>query len=233
MFGGKVFEGAMVDLGRETTLGDFKLDQTAASLIQAPVNGSRIKRTADIVIAALLLLFVLPLFLIVALGVILDSPGPVFFVQRRTGLGGRPIEVFKFRTMRVMEDGEAVKQASRNDNRVTRVGRFLRRSSIDELPQLANVLRGDMSLVGPRPHALAHDQYYGALVPNYAQRFRARPGITGLAQVNGLRGEIHSLEGMVDRVSQDNAYIDDWSLGLDLKILMKTAVVAAFQSTAY
>jgi putative colanic acid biosynthesis UDP-glucose lipid carrier transferase len=135
--------------------------------------------------------------------------------------------------MSVMEDGASIRHAGRDDCRVTRVGRFLRRSSIDELPQLFNVIQGDMSLVGPRPHALAHDQYYGALVPLYTHRFRARPGITGLAQVNGLRGEIHSLDSMVDRVAQDNAYIDDWTFGLDVKILLKTAMVAAFQSTAY
>ena len=223
----------MVDLGRNAAITSFELDQTAVSLVHPPVVASRCKRLLDILVAALVLLFVLPLLLIVALCVLIDSRGPIFFVQRRTGFGGLPIQVFKFRTMRVMEDGSAIKHASRDDDRVTRVGRFLRRSSIDELPQLANVLRGDMSLVGPRPHALAHDQYYGALVPDYIHRFRAKPGITGLAQVNGLRGEIHSLDGMVDRVAQDNAYIDDWSLGLDLKILAKTAVVAAFQSTAY
>jgi putative colanic acid biosynthesis UDP-glucose lipid carrier transferase len=223
----------MVDLGHDSTVGDFKLDQAVDRQVGPPVMASQLKRTLDILIALLLLLLILPLLIVVALCVILDSRGPAFFVQRRTGFGGRPIEVFKFRTMRVMEDGDVIKRVSRDDKRVTRVGKFLRRSSIDELPQLVNVLRGDMSLVGPRPHALAHDQYYGAMIPNYAQRFRARPGITGLAQVNGLRGEIHSLDGMVDRVAQDNAYIDDWSLGLDIKILVKTALVAAFQSTAY
>ena len=222
----------MVDLGRETNLDDFD-SQAVAGPVRPSVESSRSKRALDLICASLLLLFVAPLLLVVALCVVIDSRGPVFFIQRRTGLGGHAIKVFKFRTMSVMEDGDTIKHAGKNDQRVTRIGKFLRRSSIDELPQLMNVLRGDMSLVGPRPHALAHDQYYGALVPHYAHRFRARPGITGLAQVQGLRGEIHSLDGMVDRVAQDNAYIDTWSLTLDVKILARTAVVAAFQSSAY
>jgi putative colanic acid biosynthesis UDP-glucose lipid carrier transferase len=222
----------MVDLGRETNLDDFE-SQALAVPLRPSVESSRSKRALDLLCAVLLLLFVLPLLLAVALCIAIDSRGPIFFVQRRTGLGGSPIKVFKFRTMSVMEDGETIRHAGKHDQRVTRVGRFLRRSSIDELPQLINVLKGDMSLVGPRPHALAHDQYYGALVPHYAHRFRARPGITGLAQVNGLRGEIHSLDGMVDRVAQDNAYIETWSLLLDIKILARTVVVTAFQTSAY
>jgi len=194
---------------------------------------SAVKRLVDVLLSVLLLLFVLPLLAAVAVLILADSTGPVLFVQRRTGLGGRPIKVLKFRTMGVMEDGPAVRQAERDDKRVTRIGRFLRRSSIDELPQLINVLKGDMSLVGPRPHALAHDDYYGALVPQYAQRFRARPGITGLAQVNGLRGEVRGVDGMADRVALDNAYIDDWSLSLDLQILVRTAAVTLFQPGAY
>src|SRR6202012_3435704 len=133
------------------------------------------------------------------------------------GSGAKPSRVIKFRSMTVLEDGGAIKHAAKGDKRVTKIGRFLRRSSIDELPQLINVLKGDMSLVGPRPHAIAHDQYYGALIPHYVHRFRAKPGITGLAQVNGLRGEIHSLDGMVDRVAMDNTYIDEWSLGMDVQ----------------
>jgi len=223
----------MVELGHDTNLKDFPADTMTAIPGRLSVESSRMKRLLDISCALLLFLFVLPLLLVVALCIVVDSRGPVFFVQRRTGLGGAPIRVFKFRTMTVMEDGGAVRHAGKDDKRVTRVGKFLRRSSIDELPQLINVMQGNMSLVGPRPHALAHDQYYGALVPHYAHRFRARPGITGLAQVNGLRGEIHSLEGMVDRVTQDNTYIDTWTFGMDLKILIKTALVAAFQSSAY
>ena len=223
----------MLDVGRNSNLNGFSRNHSSPSLSRNTVTKSRLKRLLDVVIASTALLFLLPLLFIVAVCIKLDSPGPVLFAQRRTGRGGRAIKVLKFRTMKVMEDGDSIRHAGRNDDRVTRIGHFLRRSSIDELPQLANVLRGDMSLVGPRPHALAHDQYYGALVPQYIHRFRAKPGITGLAQVNGLRGEIHSLEGMVSRVAHDNAYIDDWSLSLDIKILAKTVFVAAFQSTAY
>ena len=223
----------MGGFGRNTDLASLEAEGGVVTAIRLGVASSWTKRGFDICLACLLLLFVLPLLILTALFIVMDSRGPVFFTQRRTGLGGAPIRVYKFRTMTVMEDGEGVRHAERHDDRVTRVGRFLRRSSIDELPQLLNVIRGDMSLVGPRPHALAHDQYYGALVPQYARRFRAKPGITGLAQVNGLRGEIHSLDSMVDRVGMDNAYIEDWSLILDLQILVKTAVVAAFQSAAY
>jgi putative colanic acid biosynthesis UDP-glucose lipid carrier transferase len=190
------------------------------------------KRTLDFVLAILLLIFVAPLLVVVAVLVALDSRGPVLFVQRRTGFQGEIISVVKFRTMTVLENGDDVRHAGRNDDRVTRIGRFLRRSSIDELPQLVNVIKGEMSLVGPRPHALAHD-YYSALLPQYARRFRTRPGITGLAQVSGSRGEIRSLDGMAERVAFDNAYIERWSLMLDLQILARTAAVAAFQSSAY
>ena len=191
------------------------------------------KRALDLVFAALLLVFVSPLLVIVASLVVIDSRGPVFFVQRRTGFQGETISVFKLRTMTVLEYGDDVRHTGPGDRRVTRIGRFLRRSSIDELPQLVNVIRGEMSLVGPRPHALAHDAYYGARLPQYERRFRARPGITGLAQVSGLRGDIRSVEGMAERVALDNAYIEGWSLMLDLKILVRTAAVTAFQSSAY
>ena len=191
------------------------------------------KRVVDVVLAAAILLFILPLLLVVAVAIKLDTDGPVLFKQRRTGLDGQTIRVLKFRSMSVLEDGGEIRHAAKGDQRVTRVGAFLRRSSIDELPQLINVLTGHMSLVGPRPHALAHDQYYGALVPDYVHRFRARPGITGLAQVEGYRGEIHDLDGMVGRVDHDNRYIDDWSLALDMRILFKTLLVTPFQTTAY
>ena len=223
---------AALDLGIETNLSAYDTPTMDATDAHRSAK-SGFKRAFDVSTAMVLLLFVLPLFLVVALVIVLESRGPVFFVQRRTGLGGRTFRVIKFRSMTVMEDGVDVKHAEKGDIRVTRVGRFLRRSSIDELPQLINVVKGDMSLVGPRPHAIAHDQYYGALIPHYVHRFRARPGITGLAQVNGLRGEIHSLKGMVDRVTFDNAYIDGWSSWQDIRILAKTAVVALFQPTAY
>ncbi len=197
------------------------------------VRTSLIKRGIDVVLSACAILFLLPLFLAVAATIVADSRGSVLFIQRRTGLDGKAIRVIKFRTMTVTEDGDVIRHAGRSDRRVTHVGAFLRRSSIDELPQLWNVLRGDMSLVGPRPHALAHDQYYGALVPGYIHRFRVRPGITGLAQISGFRGEIHGIEGMEGRVAADNRYIDTWSIWLDLAILAKTVVVTPFQSSAY
>jgi putative colanic acid biosynthesis UDP-glucose lipid carrier transferase len=187
----------------------------------------------DIALSLGILLFILPLMFLVVVAIRLDSRGPVFFKQRRTGLNGGEFRIYKFRSMNVLEDGAEIKQAMANDKRVTRVGGFLRRSSIDELPQLINVLKGDMSLVGPRPHALAHDDHFGGFVPGYHERFRARPGITGLAQVNGLRGEIHSMDEMVRRVELDNVYIEEWSIWRDAGILLKTLVVLPFHRNAY
>lgn len=169
----------------------------------------------------------------IAVLVKIDSPGPVLFRQRRTGLNGMEFSVYKFRTMWVMEDGDAVSQATRADGRVTRLGLFLRRMSLDELPQLINVIRGNMSLVGPRPHALRHDALFGAMVASYPRRFRARPGITGLAQVSGRRGEVRCHDDIAERVRLDNEYIDRWSLALDLKILVATLFVAPFHRNAY
>jgi putative colanic acid biosynthesis UDP-glucose lipid carrier transferase len=180
-----------------------------------------------------LLIFLAPTLLFIALAIKLDSRGPVFFVQRRTGLNGVPFKVFKFRSMTVAEDGGAVKQATKNDSRVTRVGRFIRRASLDELPQLLNVLRGDMSLVGPRPHALAHDEYYGANISDYNKRFRCRPGITGLSQVKGFRGETETIADMELRIRFDNVYIENWSIVKDVGILISTAFVVPLQRTAY
>jgi exopolysaccharide biosynthesis polyprenyl glycosylphosphotransferase len=191
------------------------------------------KRALDILGAAIALLIFLPLLLTIALTVRLESGGPVIFRQRRTGHMGRTFTIYKFRTMTVVEDNGDVRHATRNDARVTAIGGLLRRLSLDELPQFLNVLRGDMSLVGPRPHALAHDTYYGELIPTYADRFRAKPGLTGLAQVNGLRGEITDLRCMRDRVAADNLYIESWSLGLDIAILAKTALVIFRDPQAY
>jgi putative colanic acid biosynthesis UDP-glucose lipid carrier transferase len=215
---------------------NLKQDGSTAS-VTSPTGGSSValalKAAMDFAIALSVILFVSPLLFVVAVLIKLDSKGPVLFRQRRTGLNGRVITVLKFRTMHVLEDGETIRHASRKDSRVTRVGSFLRRSSIDELPQLFNVLKGNMSIVGPRPHALAHDAHYSAALPNYDLRFRMKPGITGLAQVSGMRGEILSIGSMADRVDADNLYIDTWSLGSDLKIMLKTAVVVAFQDAAY
>jgi putative colanic acid biosynthesis UDP-glucose lipid carrier transferase len=180
-----------------------------------------------------LFIFLLPMLAFVAVLIKLDSPGPVFFRQRRTGYRGVEINVLKFRTMRVMEDDGEVSQATRSDGRVTRLGSLLRRTSVDELPQLINVIRGEMSLVGPRPHALLHDQEFADLVPNYANRFRTRPGITGLAQVSGLRGEVRCHHDIVERIRLDNEYIDRWSILLDLKIMIATLFVVPFHRNAY
>ena len=180
------------------------------------------KRTLDIVCSAVGISLLAPLFIFIAILIKLDSKGPVIFRQRRNGFNSRQFVIFKFRSMTVQEDGASITQARRNDRRVTRVGQFLRQSSMDELPQLFNVLKGDMSLVGPRPHALAHDNEYKVLIAKYACRHHVKPGITGWAQVNGLRGETGRLEQMIDRVKLDLWYVDHWSMALDLSILLRT-----------
>lgn len=186
--------------------------------------GSAAKRALDLIVSVCALLICFPLFLAVAVLIKLDSPGPVFFWQTRRGLHGKPFRILKFRTMFVLEDGEVVQQAKRGDSRVTKVGRWLRSSSIDELPQLVNVLRGEMSLVGPRPHALAHDNYYSQLIADYNARQQVKPGITGWAQVNGARGETPELGQMKRRVELDLWYVRSWTVMLDLKIIAVTAV---------
>ena len=192
---------------------------------ETPFLGAKavVKRAEDLVLGGLLLLACLPLMLLIAAALKLDSPGPVIFRQRRHGLEAREIVVYKFRTMKVLEDGPELRQARAGDPRVTRVGAFLRRYSLDELPQLVNVLQGRMSLVGPRPHAVAHTELYRKLIDGYMVRLKVRPGITGWAQVNGLRGETDSLEKMKARVEHDLAYLSDWSLARDLSILARTA----------
>ena len=183
------------------------------------------KRMFDIAISVIGLIFLAPLLIAISIVIKLTGPGPVVFSQLRTGLGGRTFVIYKFRTMSTLENGSRIVQACRGDNRVTRVGSFLRRSSLDELPQLWNVLIGDMSIVGPRPHAVAHDQYYGALLPDYRDRFRAKPGITGLAQCNGARGPTETLDKMSRRIRLDLAYIERWSLAMEARILVKTVKV--------
>ncbi len=163
-----------------------------------------------------------PLLIGTAIAIKLDSKGPVLFRQRRNGFDGRPFTILKFRSMHVLEDGDVIMQARPNDARLTGIGATLRRRSIDELPQLINVLRGDMSLVGPRPHALAHDDKYSKLIASYAQRQHVKPGITGLAQVQGLRGATPAIEDMQLRVAHDLIYIKSWSFVLDLRILLRT-----------
>jgi Undecaprenyl-phosphate glucose phosphotransferase len=201
----------------------------------SPFQGPRrvIKRAQDLVLGSLLLLvFALPMLLI-ALAIKLNSKGPVLFRQRRHGEGGVEFEVLKFRSMSTLEDGATVTQAQRNDPRVTPVGAFLRRSSLDELPQFLNVIQGNMSLVGPRPHAIAHNTMYRTKIIEYMRRHKVKPGITGWAQVNGLRGETDTLEKMVARVEHDLYYIRNWSLLLDVQILVLTIFGRKVRQNAY
>ncbi len=190
-----------------------------------PLNLGEIvlKRCFDVVVALLALFALSPLLALVAIAIKLDSPGPVFFRQRRYGFNQQPFDVYKFRSMKV--EKEAVfKQASRNDSRITRIGAVLRRSNLDELPQLINVVLGEMSLVGPRPHALAHDRSFERRIALYARRHNVKPGITGWAQVNGLRGETLTDQAMAARVEHDLHYIDNWSIWLDIQIMILTVV---------
>jgi exopolysaccharide biosynthesis polyprenyl glycosylphosphotransferase len=182
------------------------------------------KRMVDIALSLVGLLLLSPLFLVIAAAIRLETRGPVFFRQARTGYCGRTFRIFKFRTMRVLEDGPKLAQAKRNDPRVTRIGSFLRRSSLDELPQLINVLAGDMSLVGPRPHALAHDQFYDQRIADYTLRQHVLPGITGWAQIHGLRGETSTVDAMRRRVEHDLWYAANGRLRLDLWIMIRTCV---------
>ena len=191
------------------------------------------KRAFDLLVATLSLITLAPLMLAVALAIRLESPGPILFRQTRYGFNQEPFRIFKFRTMRALEDGATVKAATRNDPRVTRVGAILRRTSIDELPQLFNVIVGDMSIVGPRPQAMAHDQRYVELIAGYARRHNVKPGITGWAQIHGLRGEIRTEADIQARVDHDLYYIDNWSLWLDAKIVLATAFGLISHENAY
>src|SRR4029077_15679043 len=205
------------------------------AMCETPFYGYRgvAKRLTDIGFSALVLLLLLPLLGVIAAGVKLTSPGPIIFKQRRYGLDGREIAVYKFRTMRVTEDGAQIRQASKTDSRITRVGAVLARSSRDELPQLINVLQGRMSLVGPRPHAVAHNEEYRKLIKGYMVRHKVLPGITGLAQVNGCRGETSKLEEMEARVNYDLDYLRHWSPLLDIKILFQTFLKLFHDGKAY
>jgi len=208
---------------------------TSLQLTRRPLTRFEIasKRVFDLVVAALALIALTPFLLVVAALIWLDSPGPIFFVQRRYGFNQQPFRIIKFRTMRTLDDGPVVPQATRDDPRLTRIGRVLRRSNIDEIPQLFNVLTGDMSLVGPRPHALSHDQEYERRISLYARRHNVKPGITGWAQIHGYRGEIDTEEKMRKRVEHDLFYIDNWSLWLDLQIIFRTVFSAAGYRNAY
>jgi putative colanic acid biosynthesis UDP-glucose lipid carrier transferase len=205
------------------------------AMCETPFYGYRgvTKRLTDIGLSIVILLLFLPLLLLIAVLVKMSSPGPVIFKQRRYGLDGREIAVYKFRTMSVTEDGEQIRQASKADSRITRIGRILRRASLDELPQLINVLQGRMSLVGPRPHAVAHNEEYRKLIKGYMVRHKVLPGITGLAQVNGCRGETSQLEEMEARVNYDLDYLRHWTPMLDIKIILLTAIKVFRDDKAY
>jgi undecaprenyl-phosphate galactose phosphotransferase/putative colanic acid biosynthesis UDP-glucose lipid carrier transferase len=192
-----------------------------------------VKRALDIVLALLALMFFIPVMALTALAIKLEGDGPVIFRQYRKGFNGRQFVMFKFRTMGVQENGATVTQATRNDPRVTAIGRLLRAASIDELPQLVNVLRGDMSLIGPRPHALAHDNYFEKVLGDYAFRHHVKPGMTGWAQVNGLRGATPTVEVISRRVKMDLWYINNWTLWLDIQILAKTFFEVLRKRNAY
>ena len=211
--------------------------QRVASLeIQrAPLSATEctVKRAVDLVVGSIAVLLFMPICVLTALAIKLDGGGPVFFLQNRKGFNGRQFAMIKFRTMTVRENGEIITQVTRNDPRVTKIGRLLRATSVDELPQLLNVLRGDMSLIGPRPHALAHDNQFEKLLEDYAFRHHVKPGMTGWAQVNGLRGATPTVELIARRVEMDLWYINNWSLWLDIQILVRTFVEVLQERNAY
>ena len=205
------------------------------AVCETPFTGFNgiIKRLSDIVIAGVLLFLVTPLILVIAIGVKLSSPGPVLFKQRRYGLDGQEIIVYKFRSMRVTEDGATVTQATINDTRVTPFGQLIRKTSLDELPQFFNVIQGRMSVVGPRPHAVTHNEMYRKLIKGYMIRHKVKPGITGWAQVNGYRGETKTIESMKSRIDYDLEYLKKWSISLDIRIILKTISLVFKDSKAY
>jgi putative colanic acid biosynthesis UDP-glucose lipid carrier transferase len=211
------------------------MDIPIVAVCESPIIGinSVIKRIIDVTFSLSILLFVTPLMLLIAIGVKLSSRGPVLFKQRRYGLDGKEIVVYKFRSMTVIEDNEQVKQATREDPRITRFGSFLRKSSLDELPQFINVLQGRMSIVGPRPHAISHNEMYRRLIKGYMIRHKVKPGITGWAQVKGFRGETDTVEKMQSRIFYDIQYLQNWSIFIDLLIIFKTIVVIFNEENAY
>jgi putative colanic acid biosynthesis UDP-glucose lipid carrier transferase len=225
VFGISIIQGRLQDMNGVPVVG----------ICETPFTGtnSLVKRTSDVLLAMLILLLISPLLLAIAIGVKLSSPGPVIFKQRRNGLDGGEITVYKFRSMTTQDNGTVVRQAQRDDPRTTRFGAFLRRSSLDELPQFFNVLQGAMSIVGPRPHAVAHNEEYRQIIKAYMVRHKVKPGITGWAQVNGHRGETDTIEKMRARVEFDLEYLRNWSLGLDLQIITRTIRVAFFDRNAY
>lgn len=217
--------------GRVDAIGSIPI----VTVCESPFSGTNgiVKRISDIAFATLILILISPLMLAIAAAVRLSSPGPVIFRQRRYGLNGEEILVSKFRSMTVCEDGGDIRQAQKDDKRITPLGAFLRRTSLDELPQFFNVLQGRMSIVGPRPHAVAHNELYRKVIKGYMIRHKVKPGITGWAQVNGWRGETDTLEKMKMRVDYDLAYLRNWSLRLDIYIIVKTVFVVLRDRNAY
>jgi putative colanic acid biosynthesis UDP-glucose lipid carrier transferase len=225
VFGISIIQGRLQDVNGVPVVG----------ILETPFTGTNdlVKRISDIVIASIVLVLISPILLAVAIGVKLSSPGPVIFRQRRNGLDGEEIIVYKFRSMSTQDNGPVVKQATKNDPRITKFGAFIRRTSLDELPQFINVLQGRMSIVGPRPHAVAHNQMYRELIKAYMVRHKVKPGITGWAQVNGCRGETETVEKMQARVEYDLEYLRNWSLALDLQIIVRTVRLMLFDRSAY
>ena len=225
VFGISIIQGRLQDMNGIPVVGICETPFTGTNLL--------VKRLSDLVLAALITLLISPLLVAIAVGVKLSSPGPVIFRQRRNGLDGDEIVVYKFRSMTTTDDGSVVQQATRNDPRITRFGAFLRSTSLDELPQFFNVLGGTMSIVGPRPHAVTHNDAYRQIIRAYMVRHKVKPGITGWAQVNGLRGETDTLDKMRARVEFDLEYLRNWSLGLDLRIIVGTIRLLFFDRHAY
>jgi putative colanic acid biosynthesis UDP-glucose lipid carrier transferase len=225
MVGFSIIQGRLQDMNGVPVVG----------ICETPFTGINklVKRFSDVVLAASILAATSPLLLAITIGVKLSSPGPAIFKQRRNGLYGDEFTVYKFRTMTTQDDGPVVAQATRSDPRVTRFGHFLRRSSLDELPQFFNVLQGCMSIVGPRPHAVAHNEQYREIIKAYMVRHKVKPGITGWAQVNGLRGQTDTVEKMKARVEYDLEYLRNWSIVLDLKIILRTIRLVLFDRGAY
>jgi putative colanic acid biosynthesis UDP-glucose lipid carrier transferase len=225
VFGISIIQGRLQDMNGVPVVG----------ICETPFTGTNglVKRCSDVLLSCAILLLISPLLLLIAIGVKLSSPGPVIFAQRRNGLDGGEITVYKFRSMRTLDNGSVVRQATRDDPRTTPFGAFLRRTSLDELPQFFNVLQGAMSIVGPRPHAVAHNEEYRQTIKAYMVRHKVKPGITGWAQINGHRGETDTIEKMRARVEFDLEYLRNWSLGLDLQIIARTIRVAFFDRNAY
>ncbi len=225
VFGISIIQGRLQDMNGVPVVG----------LCETPFTGTNrlVKSVSDIVLASLIVVLIAPLLLLITLGVKLSSPGPAIFKQRRNGLDGEEIIVYKFRSMRAQDNGAVVHQATKADPRITPFGAFLRRSSLDELPQFINVLQGRMSIVGPRPHAVAHNEQYRQLIKAYMVRHKVKPGITGWAQIHGHRGETDTIEKMQARVEYDLEYLRNWSLGLDLQIIARTIKLVFFDRNAY